>query len=435
MRASQHPPRSFPRSPFASRAYGGFTRSQEKFVRDLLGAPSGKTVLDPMAGQAYSLSRLASEGATVYLGDLNPAPLLLASLRDPHLLRVHFDCAAHLSSIIDALARRRRPRPKSKIVVGWIAPEISRDLIEYSQLTGLGLFAKPFSPGSEFLSANPEARFAAAIAVLAARELACFRTTDNVTWLKPGGLLREDRAVAPLRRALETWCTYARGLGDRLQTYSGRRGAIHTAVMDVERNDFGGTPQCRWIVTSPPYANRLDYTRLWAPETEVLATMCEGSAERLQRCQIGTTVVEGRDHEPSLERELPAVVRNALTAIRSDRCEYSDVYYYPFFRNYAISLMRALRNIGPRLKAGGTAVVFVRDTVRKDVLFPTGELVTRVLTSKRVGLRLITSEHRVIRHHIGFLRKSSASGVFGLAQQEWWLAFQHRCGGANGRAP
>jgi hypothetical protein len=119
---------------------------------------------------------------------------------------------------------------------------------------------------------------------------------------------------------------------------------------------------------------------------------------------------------------LPAMAQDILEQIRRDPSEYSDVYYFPFFRNYAIALQDSLQSILQKLRPGGRLIVFVRDTARKDILFPTGNFVREVLTSG--ALREIRAEKSIIRGHIGYLRKGSARGLHGLAQLEWWLAFE-----------
>lgn len=412
-----------PKLPFFSRAYGGYTNAQEKYIREIVGAPDKKRILDPMAGQGFALSQFAWEGAHVQLGDTNPATLLMASLRDPNLITNRHELVAWLEGIISALARKRRGEPRTTIVPGWIAPSIAKDLDEYATRVGLGLFSNPFELGSDFWSLDIHARFGAAIAILAAREIACYRTTDNVTWLKPGGILRNKRIIDALRASLARWCEFADQVDNKHGLAQRSMGSVTTELMNVQKGQLGDAKKVNWIITSPPYANRLDYTRMWAPEIHVLAAMCSADVESLKRKQVGTTVVEGIDNS-NREKELPRFMRKALHDIRSDPTEYSEVYYYPFFRNYAVSLMDGLKSMADRLRVNGTILVFVRDTVRKDVLFETGKLVTSVLKSKECGLVKIDSEKRIIRSHIGYVRKASASGLYGLAQQEWWLAFQ-----------
>src|SRR5262249_13411726 len=45
---------------------------------------------------------------------------------------------------------------------------------------------------------------------------------------------------------------------------------LHVAPMNPASNNFGSCPKADLVITSPPYANRLDYTRMWAPELNLL---------------------------------------------------------------------------------------------------------------------------------------------------------------------
>jgi DNA modification methylase len=194
--------------------------------------------------------------------------------------------------------------------------------------------------------------------------------------------------------------------------------------MNAEKGLFGESPLADLIITSPPYANRLDYTRMWAPELEVLAAMWKESSSEIKSAQIGSTVVEGKHVLSKEEMQLPKTIRQSLFDIRNDAdWKASESYYYPFFRNYAISMMRSLKQIENKLLPGGTLVVFVRDTVRKDIMFPTAELVQSVLV-RSSKMKLLRTEKKVVRTHVGLLRKSAPSGMYGLAQLEWWLAFR-----------
>src|SRR5262245_35957907 len=95
-------------SPFYSRAYGGFTTAQEQYYLDVLGDVAGKSILDPMSGQGFSLSKISRKGAAVWLGDLNPAPLLLASLRDPRLIHQRIRLVKWMSELLARSGRKQR---------------------------------------------------------------------------------------------------------------------------------------------------------------------------------------------------------------------------------------------------------------------------------------------------------------------------------------
>lgn len=408
------------RSPFFARTYGGFTSEQEAFYRAHIGDPLKKVILDPMGGQGYMLSSLARNGAEVWLGDIDPAPLHLAMLRDPRMIIRCEELVAWFKEWFVPF-RRSKKANQSKYSDDWIIPPIKDELRAFSIELGMKPTASPFSYSKSFWTAPIHIRFAACMPILAARSLSCFRESDNKTWLKKGGLARETSIYHPVMRALDLWYRYAI---ETMQAYRGRLGTISVRRMNAEQGLIAEPRLADTIVTSPPYANRLDYTRMWAPELEVLSAMWRGDSDEIKANQIGSTVVEGKEFPSDSEAILPRSIRKALREIRNDsNWKASDSYYYPFFRNYALSLAESLPNIASHLGPGGTFVIFVRDTVRKDIMFPTQDLIRSILVNKE-RMRLVSREKHILRSHVGFLRKASAGGMYGLAQLEWWLAFQ-----------
>jgi hypothetical protein len=410
--------------PFYTRAYGGFNVDQEQFYLAQIGTPLNKVILDPMGGQGYDLSKLAFHGARVWIGDINPAVLLLATLRDPRIVYNSTELVEWFTKWFAPFRSMKGRVAQLEYVDDWIAPSIRDDLIEYVQMLDLPSKASPFSYKGKFWSAPINVRFAACLPILAARDIACFRGSDNKTWLKKGGLLRESSIYTPVMRALERWYRYAQSIHSSNQVCRKRGGFLSAQRMNVEQGTFGSCPLVDAIITSPPYANRLDYTRMWAPELEVLSAMWEGDSGEVKAQQLGSTVVEGKIVSSEEEGRLPKVVRQSLDEIRADKnWKASASYYYPFFRNYAISLARSLYQMYSKLRGEGTVVIFVRDTVRKDTMFPTAELVRSILIHE-LKMREVGKERKILRHHVGLLRKGSATGLYGLAQQEWWLAFR-----------
>jgi hypothetical protein len=413
-------------APLNPRAYGGYSSEQEKFYREHLMAARPKSILDPMAGQGSLLSDLALEGKDIWLGDANPAPLLLATFRDPEALLQHASLSRRVRSLINRLEFPRGNRKAATEYVGdWLAQPIANGLRNYAGVLGLDSFASPIKYDSSFWSAPLELRFAAALPILAARELTTFKITDNIAWLKPGGLYRGVDLSSSLLNTLDRWVTFASSQAALMLARP--VGRLSLRRMNPESGIFGDCPAVDAIVTSPPYANRLDYIKLWGPEIAVFSSLWNLDCERQLRWdQIGSTIVRNRPDAGVEERSLPSSVRKALTAIRTDRhFKASESYYYPFFRNYALSLTRSLRNVARQLRRNGILIVFVRDTIRKDVLFPTGDLVISTLV-KSLGFAEVAREHTIIRAHIGLRRKQSTTGLYGLAQQEWWFVFRKR---------
>jgi tRNA G10 N-methylase Trm11 len=240
-----------------------------------------------------------------------------------------------------------------------------------------------------------------------------------LSWLKPGGF-RQPTAFGEILEACgDEWFAFAEAAA---QTTTGA-GCISARVSDILSHELRVRAPVDAIVTSPPYANRLDYTRLWAPEVAVFEALIGPALVTLKRQQIGTNVVRSRyPHEKDIAR-LPRSMIRTLNAIRDDKVgKDSDIYYYPYFANYAIDLMKAIEHSARHVRRRGTFILFVRDTVRKDVLFGTESLAQA--TMRRVGFRVRTRHLHVVRTHVGLRRKGEAGGLLGLAQREWWLCFE-----------
>lgn len=415
---------SSPLSPFFSRTYGGFTRLQRDFIQDLLGHMIGATILDPMAGQGDFLGKCAVSGFNVILGDINPALLCLAGLRSPALLRQADDLYGTFRSMLEPLDRASPKNENEPLLYAddWVSSSVRGQLVDYASAwrlescQGLDFFRK-LAPAQD-----PVLSLALGIPLLAARSLVSFRTSDNATWIKRGGLSSRLSVPAALLKSLDDWYAFIKNMPSDLSV----QGDLELHRIDIVSGegmsaDLVGAADL--VVTSPPYANRLDYARLWTPEVEILGILLGVDLSFLKKDQLGSNIIRGRATLDEEESVLPEPVRDALVRIRSDaRAKASNSYYYPFFRNYAVAMRRAAMRIASLVAAKGMVVVFVRDTVRKDVLFPTADLIASTLSE--YGLQKVAPVSQVVRRHIGLRRRREAHGLHGLAQQEWWLIFK-----------
>lgn len=396
------------KSPFWWKTYGGYTSEQSAFAAKQLDPISGRRIHDPMSGQAFSLCQMAWHGGKVYLSDINPGPLSLASLRDPQLLKVATKIGGDLANLLIRTGKRRKSMKHPEYCREWLSNKTRIGLKEMFEMLGLDQTISPFDVGTGFWKLESSKKLPVAIAVLAARSLSCFRATDNQTWLRKGGVTPELTVDEAMRQALSSWMSFA----SNACRQADMRGRLGITTWNIDKGPVPGLRAMDAIVVSPPYANRLDYSSLWAPETAILSAIFDKAADYLKTEQVGSTVVKNRWPNAEAIRELPSAIYKVLNAIRSHAAHASDSYYYPFFANYALSLKRAVENWSGLLKKGGKLVVFVRDTVRKDHLFPTDRLISEV--AEKSGLVPLEGGTRleIIRTHVGFLRKIVLARVF-----------------------
>ena len=133
------------------------------------------------------MTDLAWEGHRVLLGDLNPAVLLLAHLRDPHLSEHGGSLGAKLQHQIEEMANELdSAKQESEYVSEWVPDVTKLALKAYVKHLGINSDLNPSS--EEFWQQSKETLFRISIPILAARRLTTFTRTDNSTWIKPGGV-------------------------------------------------------------------------------------------------------------------------------------------------------------------------------------------------------------------------------------------------------
>ena len=415
-----------PSSPFFFRNYGGYSEKQKVFYEDVIDSSKQTNILDPMSGQGYYLSDYSRKGISVWLGDINPALVILANLRDPYLLFKRDEVKKFAYSYLDKESKKfKRSHLQNTYVDGWLAKPINDEILKFSEKNQSQ--KKWESKNNQtFWDLDPFERFLLSLPILAARDIVSFHPSDNKTWLKPGGLLREPNIYEVLKRVTNQWHFYASQISKTQKTTSNvdnLKLLLNCSVMDAEKGNFGNCTSPNIIVTSPPYANRLDYTKMWYPEILIASLLFGINISDIKNIQIGSNVV--RDKHIMIDEVdlIPNEIISILKDIQSDNNSKSSSYYYHFFCNYALSLSKSMKNISQFLEEDGILIVFVRDTVRKDILFPTAKLIKNVV--ENYGLSIIRENKKIIRSHIGLLRRSNSQpGIYGMAQQEWWLVFK-----------
>ena len=381
------------------------------------------TVLDPMAGLGRFMTDLAWEGHRVLLGDLNPAVLLLAHLRDPHLSEHGGSLGDKLQHRIEEMANELdSAKQESKYVSEW-APDVTKLALKaYVKHLGINSDLNPSS--EEFWQQSKETLFRISIPILAARGLTTFTRTDNSTWIKPGGVWVPRYISQVIMDTLSRWRQLVgsqigqRPLGPAV-------GEMTVRHMDAESGFFPINDKADVVITSPPYANRLDYSRLWGPELAIESSMFPMlDVHGYQTRQLASNFTHFR-YDQGEEESLPPSIRDALQQLVTSQRVRSKAYYYRYFKNYAIGLHKAFKSIGKQVRKGGTIVIFIRDTVAADILFETHKIIGQTLEQESFVLdQDLGAVQKTIRNHVGVIRGNRNIGLYGLAQREWWLVYR-----------
>lgn len=407
--------------PFFSRAYGGYSVSkatnQVAYIQQMAEANSVQSILDPMGGQGYHLAEFCHRGFDVSLSDVNPGVVLLAAARSPALTR-------DVSQVVDKIRRRLKALPCSAFQTSgqcisdkWLSPEAADVLGRFGKRFASDAISSAIREGRSLVDFDPADILLLALPVIAARQIACFRESRNATWLKEGGFRENLDLIEVTLRTLDTWHQYAKQFAD--QSFPG--------IWDVRRTNVLSSQDGKafdMVVTSPPYANRLDYYSMWAPEVAVTDALL--STDTDHNDQLGSNRVSGRVVNEDFLRRLPSFLLEGLEEIKHHPRTASHSYYYPYFANYMAESVKALDACSRALKPGGVLLIFVRDARRIETELRIGEAIDYVATDG-LGLKRVEEKQRhfILRSHVGLVQKvKSHAKVHGNHQTEWWLAFR-----------
>lgn len=404
-------------SPFFSRNYGGYSNDQVLFYEKWISKSNPKTIFDPMSGQGYLLSKQVYSGRSIILGDLNPVAIMLASLRNPEYCSRSEFLYHEANKFLDMFEAEKCFENSKNSYCDEIVSEPTKNFLLNYRARLLDEYHSDVTLDNRFWSLPLIYRFLLTLPILSSRRITNFRKSDNSTWLMSGSLIRFDNPLVEMRRSLLDWYQFAQSLD-----YTAH--SLTTLFFNAtSENDYISLEDpFDQIITSPPYANRLDYSRYWLPELTVLSYISEFKVDKYKRDVIGSNIVSKKKVKNT--ELLNKQTIEELELIKQDGNHGSSSYYYPYFRNYATELSYSLKLMHQYLADSGKIILFIRDTRRKDVLLSTKNIVDHVL-SEMLGCELLDFSLKVIRNHPGKKQsKKNQTSLIGDAQREWWLVYE-----------
>jgi SAM-dependent methyltransferase len=186
-------------SPFLRRPYGAYTKAQLDCICELYDSRP-QSLLDPMCGTGWSLPHLLNRDHDVTGIDINPPAAAFAELRSPELSLQTTRIEESLEKVLRACPSGEAPSPSS-YESGWLPASVQRWLQSYgSAVRRSTRVEKSFGHHLE--------RVLLFLPMLAARALSTYSTSDNVTWMKPGGMRRLVDPADEIRKAFASWASY-----------------------------------------------------------------------------------------------------------------------------------------------------------------------------------------------------------------------------------
>ena len=198
------------------------------------------------------------------------------------------------------------------------------------------------------------------------RELAATFQTSNPTWLKVAraGQRRAsgNRSVLAVR-FIGIVADMAGALAIQ-NIASSETAAVDLIVADTA-GGLGLASTFDFVLTSPPYCTRIDYTAATRLQLAVVAPLLRMGKAELSRKMLGSIRVPV--HEVRPVAAWGDTANRFLETVRHHPSKASAGYYYKTHADYFDKMFRSLRSIAKSIKPCGTAVLVVQDSYYKDV--------------------------------------------------------------------
>jgi hypothetical protein len=199
------------------------------------------------------------------------------------------------------------------------------------------------------------------------RQLAKRFFSSNPTWLRRPR--RNESKIGAqcwdiTNKLLGNLRSMARVLSAEVELFPTRQGPCEIRCADTTRM-FIEPDSIDFILTSPPYCTRIDYTAATRIELAVLWPMVRILAEELGRQMIGSTRVPRGEIE--ISPNWGKRCARFLEALRRHPSKASGGYYYRTHLDYFDKMARSITNMSIGLKASGTAALVVQDSYYKEL--------------------------------------------------------------------
>ena len=379
MSASIHPVASTDRLPTPKQSpiprrrdwypyYAGFS---DRFVQAVLTEHlNGREfVLDPWSGTGTTTAVCFKRGLVSKGVDINPALTIIARAR---LTPLSFQSAAltKLNRLME-VAKDIHSEPNSTdLLERWMRPSAVSRIRAIQQAIHISFANCPSVPPSLIID-NVADRipivccfFYCALFAVTRQLLVRFRAT-NPMWIKA------PRSHA--HRLSPSWERLSQIYREKVQELSTKLSleAAHTFPHSAPFETGSATnlsfddDAFDSVLTSPPYATRIDYVNGTLPELATLG-VDETFLLRLRGKTTGTPVVRGAT-VPCIPSLLSPTAHDILRSIGSHSSKGSKAYYLPWLRNYLYNIQAGIEEINRTVSANGSVCIVVQDSFYKEI--------------------------------------------------------------------
>jgi SAM-dependent methyltransferase len=201
-----------------------------------------------------------------------------------------------------------------------------------------------------------------------AKNLASAFQSSNPTWLrKPKNA--EPKSSLPRREISKRFLAKIKGVSEALFAKSDLLLTVDPAPVSTRlfdsTNPHSPDRSVDFVLTSPPYCTRIDYTAATRIQLAVLHPLIGSSIDDLSRGMIGSIKVPKKSVQIRPEWGTKCV--RFLRQVGEHQSHGSATYYLKTLVDYFDKIDRSISNVASALKEGGVAVLVVQDSHYKEI--------------------------------------------------------------------
>ncbi len=370
--------------------YAGYPESFARAVLESARLPIGSVVLDPWNGSGTTTLTASRLGLAARGLDLNPVMVVVARARllppseADHLKPLAAAVVSHTSDVTSPLC-------DDDPLLAWFDPATAAEVRALERSIGRTLLGESAAAqGGVRLDqiSGTTATFYVAL-FSACRRLVQQFMTSNPTWLRRPQAGEPKASVARLEVARHFKSNVA-AMADALAALGTQaeppleRGHPEILVADTASHSL--QPQSvDFVLTSPPYCTRIDYTAATRIELAVLDPLVSIKARDLGRKMIGSTLVPVQELDPADDWG-PTCLR-FLERLRLHPSKASSGYYYKTHLDYFYKMSASVANLVAGLSPSGSAILVVQDSHYKEIHNDLPTIVGELAAAKGLVLR------------------------------------------------
>jgi hypothetical protein len=374
-----------------SSEYAAFRGQIQKYFREkVLKKPS--IILDPMAGTAPLIPFIETNGHTAYFNDVLPIHFFINKAKMYQVFQ-HYQQQGY-NWYLQQLLRCMAPLEGKALCMSdkWIDDSVLRGLIQAWHAT-------------EQYDKNSATLLKATI-LLCVRPLSSTTKSNNPTWLKFGGISSGKSLKEIIEDSLtkfDRYYQYHYGL-----SHIKRRGRCVITKDNATRLHI--PQEADFILTSPPYCNRLDPIVQYGPENYFLSALGYASPE-----DDLISITKVRNYH-RLKEDFEYLTTNSkyacclLTKIQDSPIADDPGYYLKYYTRYFATLFAVISRVLTNLSSTGKMYIVTQDNIHRGTLIEIDRVLRELLRTSgwqsrivkkweqpHLGLRNVSRKHAFVK--------------------------------------